>query len=128
MLPSGTYAATLVEIQATFDQPVSTTRPGLNTALLHATTLIWARDAVAIIYVDGSYLTSKVDPVDVDVAVRSDIWDDTTFVVALQAAYPGDVQVIDAYFNRKSDVQHMEDLYRNVHGSLATKGIIQLVP
>jgi len=80
VLPPGTYSATCAEVWAAFDQIGSTTRPWLNQALPHAITLIWLRDPSAIIYVDGSYVTGKVNPNDVDIAIRSDIWDDTLFL------------------------------------------------
>lgn len=128
VLPSGTYAATLREVLVAFVQASSSTRPALDTALQHAAALIWSRDATAILYVNGSYVTAAVDPVDVDVAVRSDMWDDTTFAAAFSAAYPGAIGFVDIYFNPKQSVQHMEDLFREVQGSSAKKGIIQLLP
>jgi hypothetical protein len=128
VLPPGTYPATINEIWATFDQARSMTRPALNLVLQHAVALIWAKDPTALIYVDGSYITSKVDPEDVDLAVRSDIWDDTLFAVAFTAAYPGEERLLDFFFNDKQSKQHMEDLFREILGSTVRKGIIQLLP
>jgi len=128
VLPAGTYLADFSELVAVFDQPDSTTRLALNMALWHAVTLIWSRDATAIVYVNGSYVTEKRDPVDVDIAVRSDIWDDTLFATAFAAAYPGEVPLIDYYFNLTQSVQHMEELFRVVQGQRVLKGIIQLLP
>lgn len=128
VLPSGTYQATHAELVAAFDQPGSNTRPALNSALLHASTLIWSRDATAILYVNGSYVTDKRDPLDVDVAVRSDVWDDTLFLATFSAAHPGEEVLVDFYFNAKQSIQHMEDLFREIQGRNARKGIIQLLP
>ncbi len=127
-LPPSTYLATLGELVAAFDQSGSTTRPALNAALQHAASLIWSRDATAILYVNGSYITDKLDPLDVDLAVRSDVWDDTLFASAFSSAHPGEEALIDFYFNRKQSAQHMEDLFREIQGSSNRKGIIQVLP
>jgi hypothetical protein len=128
VLPPGTYSAALGEVRAAFDQPGSRTRPALNAALEHAAVLIWSRDATAILYVNGSYVTDKLDPLDVDVAIRSDVWDDTQFAAVFSAAHPGEEALVDFYFNLKQSAQHMEDLFREIQGSSAKKGIIQLIP
>ena len=128
VLPDGTYHASLSEIWQVFDHPRSTTRPRLNQALQHASALIWAKDSLATIFVDGSYITDKIDPIDVDLAVRSDIWDDTTFAVDFALAYPGEERLIDFFFNRHQTTQRMEDLFREIQGSNITKGVIQLLP
>lgn len=100
----------------------------LSLALLHAATLICSRDATAIAYVNGSYVTDKLDPLDVDVAVRPDVWDDALFVAAFSAAHPGEVAPVDFYFNPKQSAQRMEDLFREIQGTSARKGIFQLLP
>lgn len=125
VLPAGTYPATLDEVEAAFDQPGSSTHPALDAALRHAAALIWSRDASAILYVNGSYIPEKIDPLDVDMAVRSDVCDDTLFAATLSAVHPAEVGLVDFYFNPKQSAQHMEDLFREVQGSRATKGIIQ---
>ncbi len=84
----------------------------MNRALQHAATLIWSRDATALLYINGSYITDRVDPVDVDLAVRSDVWNDTSFLTAFVAAYPGEEQLVDFYFNTMNSAQHMEDLFQ----------------
>lgn len=127
VLPPGTHPATLDETAAAFVQPGPRTRPALDVALRHAIALIWSKDPSAVILVNGGYVTSKADPVDVDIAVRSDVWDDTSFAVALAAAYPDDVALVDAFFNATHSPQHMEDLFREVPGSQSRKGIIRLI-
>ncbi|HEV8191390.1 MAG TPA: hypothetical protein VGP82_07875 [Ktedonobacterales bacterium] len=67
-------------------------------------------------------------PLDVDSAVRSDVWDDTQFAVAFSAAYPGEAALVDACFNPQQSSQHMEELFREIQGSAAEKGFIQLIP
>ena len=128
VLPQGTYLATLTEIWAAFDQAGSTTRPVLNHVLEHAVALIWLKDPSALIYVDGSYITSNLDPADVDLAVRSNVWDDILFAVAFSTAYPGEERYLDFFFNDMQSKQHMEDLFREIRGSTLRKGIIQLQP
>jgi hypothetical protein len=128
VLPPGTYPAQVAELATAFDQPSSTARPALNLALRHAVTLIWSRDPSARIYVNGSYVTAKRDPLDVDVAVRSDVWDDTQFAAAFAAAYPGEVALIDLFVNTTQSAQRMEELFRDIQGQQAQKGIIQLLP
>ena len=128
VLPPGTYPASFAELVAAFDQPGSTTRPTLNQALRHAVTLIWSRDALAIVYVNGSYVTDKCDPVGVDIAIRSDVWNDTQFAAVFAAAHPGEVALVDFFFNPQQSAQHMEELFRLIHGQQAQKGTIQLLP
>lgn len=94
----------------------------------HAATLIWSQDATAILYINGSYITDKRDPLDVDVAARSDVWDDTMFAAAFSTAHPGEAVLVDCYFNPRQSAQHMEDLFREIQGSRAKKGIIRLIP
>ncbi len=117
VLPPGTYSATLGEVRASFDQPGSRTRLTLNAALEHAANLIWSRDVTATLYVNGSYVTAKVDPLDVDLAVRSDVWDDTQFAAAFSAAYPGEDMLVDFFFNPQQSSQHMEELFREIQGA-----------
>jgi len=128
VLPPGTYLATVPEVLAAFDQTGSSIRPTLNSALEHAARLIWSRDASAILYVNGSYVTDKLDPLDVDLAVRSDTWDDMQFVAAFSAAHPSETALVDVFFNSMHSTQHMEDLFRDIQGKSAKKGIIQLLP
>ncbi len=111
-----------------FDQASSTTRQALNQALEHAVALIWNRDPAAVIYVNGSYVTDKIDPIDVDLAVRSDIWDDTLFAVELSRSYPGEELLVDFFVNTIQSNQHMEDLFQEVQGSPTHKGIVVLTP
>jgi hypothetical protein len=113
VLPPGTFTARLNEVVATFDQHVSVTRPALNRALEHAVTIIWSSDPAAVIYLDGSYVTDKVDPVDVDLAVRSDVWTDSLFLSTFASNYPGEETLVDFYFNTKQS---------------AKKGFIYLIP
>jgi hypothetical protein len=128
LLPPGVYAATLQEVWDAFDQPGSATRAALNRALAHASTLIWARDTSAVVYVNGSYVTDRIDPVDVDIAVRSDAWTDTSFLAAFVAAYAGEEQLIDFFFSATQSAQHMEELFQETQGSPIRKGIILLHP
>jgi len=116
VLPPGTYLASFAEMLATFDQTWSSTRPALNLALDNAARLIWSRDASAVVYVNGSYVTDKLNPLDVDLAVRSDVWDDTQFVAAFSAAHPSEETLVDVYFNPTQSSQHMEDLFREIQG------------
>jgi hypothetical protein len=128
LLPPGVYPATFQEVWSAFDQHGSTTRAALNLALEHAATLIWSRDTTALLYVNGSYVTDKRDPADVDLAVRSDVWTDTSFLAAFVAAYPHETTLVDFYFNPMHSTQHMEDLFQLVQGTSLHKGIIRLHP
>lgn len=128
LLPPGVYPASFAEVGAAFDQVQSRTRQTLNQALEHAATLIWSKDPTAAIYVNGSYVTDKTDLVDVDLAVRSDIWDDTLFLAEFAQLYPGEVSLVDSFFNSTQSPQHMENLFQEVQGSSTHKGIIRLLP
>jgi predicted nucleotidyltransferase len=111
-----------------FDQAGSTTRPALSAALRHAITLIRSADPAAIIYVGGSYVTDKRDPSDLDLAVRSNVWTGAAFDAAFSAAYPSEASLIDDFFNRIGDAQHMEDFFREMMGQPADrKGIIEVL-
>jgi len=128
-LPPGTHRATIAELASAFDQASSATRPALGTVLRHAVALIQSADPAAFIYVGGSYVTDKRDPSDLDLAVRSDGWSDASFDAAFTATYPGGTQLLDAFFNRTSDTQHMEDHFRRIAGHPADrKGIVEIVP
>jgi hypothetical protein len=128
LLPPGIYTASLTEVWAVFDQASSATRKALNQALEHTVAVVWSRDPTAAIYVNGSYATDKIDPVDVDLAVRSDVWDDTTFTAEYSQTYPGEGLLVDIFFNTTQSSQHMEDLFQEVQGSSVHKGIILLIP
>jgi len=128
LLPPGVYAAALQEVWDVFDQPGSATRAALNQALAHAVTIIWARDTQALIYVNGSYVTNRIDPADVDIAVRSDVWTDSSFLPAFVAAHAGEEQLVDFFFSATHSTQHMEELFQETQGSPIRKGIILLHP
>jgi hypothetical protein len=126
--PPGVYPAELQEVWDTFDQPGSTTRTALNRALAHTVTLIWTRDMYALVYVNGSYVTDRVDPVDVDLAVRSDAWTDSSFQTAFVSAHPGEEHLVDFFFSANQSAQRMEELFQETQGSPIRKGIILLHP
>lgn len=128
LLPPGIHAATLQDVWDAFDQPGSATRAALNRALEHAVTIIWARDSRALVYVNGSYVTSRLDPVDVDIAVRSDAWTDSSFLTTFAAAYAGEELLVDFFFSATQSSQHMEDLFQETQGSPVRKGIVLLRP
>jgi hypothetical protein len=57
-----------------------------------------------------------------------DIWSDTTFDAAFSAAYPGETPLVDVFFNRTSDAQHMEEFFREIVGApTARKGIVEII-
>jgi hypothetical protein len=77
---------------------------------------------------DGSYATDKGDPVDVDLAVRSDVWTDSHFLSTFASNYPGEETLVDFYFSTQRSAQRMEELFREIQGQTAKKGIVQLIP
>jgi hypothetical protein len=83
---------------------------------------------MALIHVGGSCISAQTDPADIDLAVWSDIWNDTLFMAAFAAAHPGEDTLVDFYFTPKHSAQHMEDLFRHIRGSSRQKGTIQLLP
>ncbi len=54
------------------------------------------------------------------------MWDDGLFAAASSAAHPGEVTLVDVFFNPLHSAQHMEDLFREIQGSGAKKGIVRL--
>lgn len=67
-LPPGIHQATLDEVLAAF-HAVSVERQTLDNALKTAITLIKQKNLAQQIALDGSYITSKPDPEDIDMAV-----------------------------------------------------------
>jgi hypothetical protein len=51
--------------------------------------------------VNGSFITDERDPLDVDVAVRTDVWDNPRFAAAFVTAYPTEAALVDVFFNTK---------------------------
>jgi hypothetical protein len=100
---------------AAFNQPGSTTCPLLDSALQHAATLIWYRDPTATVYLGGSYVSNQRDPSDLDLPVRSDIWNDATFYAGFFATYRTEEPLIDACFNRTQDTQHQDTQHMENH-------------
>ncbi len=78
ILPPGEYPATLDEILAAFPS-TSVERNELNQALQDASPAFVKLKTIApdmILYIDGSFLTSKPSPVDVDILILTDMLDE----------------------------------------------------
>jgi hypothetical protein len=78
VLPPGEYPATVDEILAAFPS-ISVERNELNQALQDAIPAFAKLKTIApdmILYIDGSFLTSKPSPVDVDILVLTDVLDE----------------------------------------------------
>ena len=67
-LPPGVYQATIAEILAAYP-PVNQQRQILNDSLQRAVEELRKLDPSLVIFVDGSYVTQKAEPNDVDLLV-----------------------------------------------------------
>ncbi len=67
-LPPGVHVATLAEVFAAFP-PVTPQRQALNQALAYFVTTVSRSHLADEIVLDGSYITSKPDPADIDMVV-----------------------------------------------------------
>lgn len=78
LLPIGRHKKSVEEIRALCVVPfeMSSTRPAIMAGLLAVIEAIRAAGIVGELWVDGSFLTSKVDPEDVDVVLRISSWMD----------------------------------------------------
>lgn len=65
VLPRGIHSATIAEVLAAYP-PRNQQRQILNDSLQRVISVLWALDTAIMIYVDGSYITSKTEPNDVD--------------------------------------------------------------
>lgn len=101
-LPPGEHRATLAEILAAF--PATTgERQALNSALqgaYKALKLLQMAAPDVIVYIDGSYTTRKPDPVDIDILVLTDSFDEDQVIALLARECPIEATYLDVHADR----------------------------
>lgn len=101
-LPPGEHHATMTEIITAFP-PSTPERQELNQALLDALPAfitLKSRAPDIIIYIDGSFVTSKHSPVDIDILVLSDIMDEDQ----VRAFFHQECTIPATYFDIHADL------------------------
>src|SRR6266404_1591008 len=82
LLPIGRHALSLTELRALCVDPfpLSASRPRIMAGLEAVVQELNSVGIVGELWVDGSFLTEKVDPEDVDASLRitSELWDNTS--------------------------------------------------
>src|SRR5687768_4916634 len=71
LLPGGFHSLTVAELRARCvdDFPLSKTRPKIMASLEAAIARVKAANIPADLWIDGSFITRKIDPSDVDLAI-----------------------------------------------------------
>jgi hypothetical protein len=126
LLPPGTHRATIAEIIAAF--PARTLeRQELNQALQDASGAIVKLQTQApdiLIYVDGSYVTQKSAPIDIDFLFLTDMFDE----VQIQDFFRQECPIPTTYFDIHADPlqrQHLLRIFTRTRNG-TPKGIILL--
>lgn len=95
-LPPGVHRATIDEVLAAYP-PATQQRQILNDSLQRAVLELRALDASLTIYVDGSYVTDKLDPGDVDLLVVTARFSARTLVQHLDQVCPVEAVSLDVH-------------------------------
>ena len=126
LLPPGEHHATIDEIVGAFP-PISAERQALNDALrgtLIAFQALKDAEPSSVIYIDGSYTTSKRDPVDIDVLVLSVLFDEDQIIDLLDRTCPIEATYLDIHVDRPETPALLTLFTHTRRGTL--KGIIVL--
>lgn len=124
-LPPGVYHATLDEVFARFPA-VTPQRQALNNALSFLMAIVQRLRLADEIILDGSYVTSKPDPEDVDIAVLTP----GMYQLAGEQRYEAeriDMKLLDIQFAHDSADFQGWSVFFSTARDLTTKGIIALV-
>lgn len=123
-LPPGIYRATIEELLAACP-PVNEQRRILNDSLQRAVEELRKLDPSLEIYVDGSYVTNKAEPNDVDVLIVATHFSARRLIHHLDQACP--VEAVSLDINVEPGLPSVVfDLFTETRGGVS-KGIIQLV-
>jgi predicted nucleotidyltransferase len=123
-LPPGTYQATIDELLAAYP-PINEQRQILNDSVQRAVEELRKLDPSLVIYVDGSYVTSKAEPNDVDVLIISTRFSARNLIRYLDQVCPVEAVSLDITVEQ-SLPSVVFDLFTETRRGLS-KGIIQLL-
>lgn len=93
-LPPGIYSTTIAEIEAAYP-PVNEQRAILNESLKQAIELLRTLDPALVIFVDGSYVTAKAEPNDVDMLIVSGRFTERHLIAYLDQVCPVEAVSLD---------------------------------
>mgnify|MGYP001265018983 CR=1 FL=1 len=123
-LPPGIYQASIADILGTYP-PVNEQRQILNDSLQRAVETLWALDPAFVIYVDGSYVTSKAEPNDVDLLIKTDRYLETELQQYLDQVCPVEAVSLDVNVEPTTSDYLLDFLTTDDYGR--AKGILQIV-
>jgi hypothetical protein len=123
-LPPGIYQTTLDEILATYP-PMNEQRQILNDSLQRAIVELRKLDPTFVIYVDGSFVTAKAEPGDVDLLMKSDQYLETEVQQYLDQACPVEAVSLDVNVEPTTTDYLLDFLTTDDYGQ--AKGILQIV-
>lgn len=102
-LPSGIHPATLDELMAAYP-PVNEQRQLLNDSVRRAIEELFRLDPSLVILVDGSYITSKAEPNDVDLLIISTRYTEPKLIAYLDQVCPVEAVSLDINVERRSRI------------------------
>jgi hypothetical protein len=123
-LPPGIYQATMGELLAEYP-PINEQRQILNDSLRRVVEELRKLDPSFDIYVDGSYVTSKAEPNDVDLLVKTDRYLETEVQWRLEQVCPVEAVSLDINVEPTTSDYLLDFLTTDDFGR--EKGILQLV-
>ena len=122
-LPPGIYQATMGELLAEYP-PINEQRQILNDSLRRAVEELRKLEPSLEIYVDGSYITSKAEPNDVDLLVKTDHYLETEVQWHLERVCPVEAVSLDINVESTNSNYLLDFLTTDDYGR--EKGILQL--
>ncbi|HKS70933.1 MAG TPA: hypothetical protein VJQ45_10955 [Ktedonobacterales bacterium] len=123
-LPPGIHSATLAELLAAHP-PVNEQRQVLNDSVRRAVEELFRLDPLLVILVDGSYVTRKAEPNDVDILIISTRYTEPKLIAYLDQVCP--VEAVSLDINVEPQIPNrLLDLFTLTHTGQA-KGIARVV-
>jgi hypothetical protein len=123
-LPPGVHLATLDELLAVFP-PVNEQRQLLNDAVRRATEELVRLDPSLVILVDGSYVTRKAEPNDVDLLIISAHYTERKLIAFLDQVCP--VEAVSLDVNVEPQIPNrILDLFTTARSG-QEKGIVRVI-
>jgi hypothetical protein len=105
--------------------PINEQRQILNDSLGRAVEELWKLDSSFDIYVDGSYITCKAEPNDVDLLVKTDQYLETEVQWHLERVCPVEAVSLDINVEPTTSDYLLDFMTTDDYGR--AKGILQLV-
>lgn len=123
-LPPGIYQVTIDELLTAYP-PINEQRQVLNDSLLRAVKELRRLAPSFAIYVDGSYVTSKAEPNDVDLLIKTDRYLETEVQQHLERVCPVEAISLDINVEPTTSAYLLDFLMTDDYGR--AKGILQII-